>query len=92
MGPRSPRCTVGPATGLGTNFRVAGDRVMGSGLDLGGELLHVTAFVSDGTYDGGVEVSISVPPPRIAPTSGRRAQGLTRPTPGPPSAAHRRWR
>jgi hypothetical protein len=64
--------TSGPAAGLGTDLRLAGDRVVGSGLDLGGELLQVTAFVSDGTGDDGLEVSISVSPPRIARPSRRR--------------------
>jgi hypothetical protein len=43
-------CTRGPSAGLGEDVRLRGERVIGSGLELDGELLQLSAFTSD---DGG---------------------------------------
>jgi hypothetical protein len=37
-----------PSVGLGRDLRRRGDRVIGSGLQLDGELLQLSAFTSDG--------------------------------------------
>ncbi len=42
------RRTDGPAAGLGTDLRLAGDAVVGSGLALDDELIQLTAFGTDG--------------------------------------------
>lgn len=55
--------TRGPSAGLGEDVRVAGTRVIGSGLELGGELLQLSAFTSSGE---------GAPTGRIARPSRRR--------------------
>jgi ARG and Rhodanese-Phosphatase-superfamily-associated Protein domain len=44
------RATRGPSAGLGEDLRLRGDGVIGSGLELGGEVIQLSAFTSD---DGG---------------------------------------
>jgi hypothetical protein len=41
------RATRGPSAGLGDDVRLRGDGVIGSGLELDGELLQLSAFTSD---------------------------------------------
>jgi len=41
------RATRGPSAGLGDDLRLRGDGVIGSGLELDGELLQLSAFTSD---------------------------------------------
>jgi hypothetical protein len=41
------RVTHGPSAGLGEDVRLRGDRVIGAGLELDGELLQLSAFTSD---------------------------------------------
>ena len=43
--------TRGPSAGLGEDVRLRGPRVIGSGLELEGELLQLSAFTSDGGAD-----------------------------------------
>ena len=43
--------TRGPSAGLGNDLRLRGPRVIGSGLELEGELLQLSAFTSDGGAD-----------------------------------------
>ena len=40
-----------PSAGLGEDVRLRGRRVIGSGLELDGELLQLSAFTSDGGAD-----------------------------------------
>ncbi len=63
----APR-TEGPGVGLGTDLRIAGPGVLGSGLALDGELLQITAFRT-GTADGG---AAPIPAIRIARPSHRQ--------------------
>jgi len=39
-------CASGPSAGLGLDVRLRGERVIGSGLELDGELLQLSAFTS----------------------------------------------
>ena len=39
--------TTGPSAGLGADLRLRGEHVIGSGLELDGELLQISAFTSD---------------------------------------------
>ncbi len=41
------RATRGPSAGLGEDVRMRGDGVIGSGLDLDGEMIQLSAFTSD---------------------------------------------
>jgi hypothetical protein len=58
------RPTQQPSVGLGNDVRLRGDRIIGAGLELGGELLQLSAF----TTDGGAERALG----RIARPSRRR--------------------
>ena len=60
----SAAATRGPSAGLGNDVRLRGPRVIGSGLELDGELLQLSAFTSD----GGAERAFG----RIAQPSRRR--------------------
>jgi len=44
----SARATRGPSAGLGEDLRLRGESVVGSGLELGDELLQLSAFTSEG--------------------------------------------
>ena len=66
------RRTRGPAAGLGTDLRLAGTGVVGSGLEVQGELIQLTAFAREAEGDGGTDIT-DVPVSRIArPTRRRR--------------------
>ncbi|MDH4178370.1 MAG: hypothetical protein OEV72_12400, partial [Thermoleophilia bacterium] len=39
--------TRGPSAGLGQDLRLRGERLVGSGLELDGELLQLSAFTSE---------------------------------------------
>ena len=45
----SAPCSRGPSAGLGEDLRLRGKSVVGSGLELEGELLQLCAFSTDGT-------------------------------------------
>ena len=62
------RRTRGPAAGLGTDLRLAGTGLVGSGLEMDGELIQITAFAAEDTPG-----PAGVPMSRIArPTRRRR--------------------